>query len=267
MRAYTWAYAMINVDFDTEVVSLHRGVMNLLGKYRNYIMEFVPHTDNVKLAQYILHTKTCNSFISSTVLCMNGLHIESYNATRTALEHGWLGILLSREADLAFEWLTAINKGDLVATGSRYKKTLGRPQWIREQLTKNDQEEKKIKDGIYGILSTKSHANVASTFYISDGLPVENHLVFYEPGGINSSHHKYKNLKGIKYCFEYLICDLQKSTGIDFGVEWKYDDNELFNISEIAYPDGKGGIEVHAHKVNEAFQAILLRYLATVKQL
>ena len=80
----------MNIDFNTEVTNLHRHILELIENYRQYILGFVPHTDVVKLAQYILHTKSCNSFISSTVLCMSGLHVESYNATRTGLEHGWL---------------------------------------------------------------------------------------------------------------------------------------------------------------------------------
>src|SRR5450756_2532114 len=45
-----------------------------------------PLLSEEKLAQHILHTKACNSFLSALVLCLNGLHVESFNAISAAGE-------------------------------------------------------------------------------------------------------------------------------------------------------------------------------------
>ena len=59
----------------------------------------------------------------------------------------------------------------------------------------------------------------------------------------------------------FLLADIDKVAGTALGVEWAYNELEIFDIAGIAYSDGKGGVKVDRYKINEGYQAVLLLYL------
>jgi hypothetical protein len=237
-------------------------IISLLGKFSCFINNLQPLTSHSQIAYYMLLTRSCNAFISAYTLCSNGLHVDSYNSVRMGLENGWLSLILNEHDDRALEWLTLVPLDSSPETvEKRYRKTYGSLTWIREEVSV-DNIDKKQRDNIYQILCTKSHANVASAFFIAGSTPDENNFCLYKPGTMNDPGHKHKNLKGILYCLKYILYDIQSRSNEAFGVEWTYDQASLFNIAGGGYPDGKGGIEVISGKVNAMYQAIVLLELA-----
>lgn len=253
---------MLNFDWSLEVKKLNAYIEQSLEKFNHHILELDINREEAELSKYMLFTKSYNSFLSSLLLCRNGLHTESNNSIRLGLENGWLALLMEKNEELALEWLTLISKNCTMNEASeKYRSTFGRPSWVRKQLSDNSQE-KDQRDKIYSILSIKSHPNVASSFCIVSGLNSTQKLYFYEPGGINDEQHKGKNLIAINFCLNWILNDIQNIKNVDLGIKWKYDENILVSIAGIGYPNGNNQLKVIPKKLNQSYQELLLLYLS-----
>lgn len=69
----------------------------LLDKYRSFTSEFEPFSTFPATAQYMLFSRSCNAFRSASILCWEGLFVDSYNSARVGLETGWLALVLQKE--------------------------------------------------------------------------------------------------------------------------------------------------------------------------
>lgn len=254
------------MEMEAIIKDMNGEIIACLEKYISYASKIRPFSTKSSTAYYMLLTRSCNAFISAYTLCQNGLHVDSYNSVRIGLENGWLALILREDETRALEWLTLVpsdNSSEIIE--KKYRNTYGSVKWIRKEVSLNDRD-KNQRDNIYGILSTKSHANVASTFFISGATPQENNFCLYAPGAMKDNEHEYKNLKGILYCLKYILYDFQVRCGEDFGVDWKYDHMSLFNIAGVGYPGKNGGMEVVSSKVNSAYQAMVLLEIFRLQQ-
>ncbi|MHB8809372.1 MAG: hypothetical protein ACYC9M_05090 [Desulfobulbaceae bacterium] len=101
--------------------------------------------------------------------------------------------------------------------------------------------------------------------WLADSEHMPNDLLLYPPNQLNSDEHRYKFLKGILYCLNYILWDIQLQCDKNFGVNWTYDNINLFNIAGIAYPDEKDGLVVVPEKVNPAYQSMILFKFADIQ--
>lgn len=233
-------------------------IRTLLDLYSSFASGFKPFSTFPETAQCMLFTRSCNAFRSAGILCWEGLFIDSYNSARVGLECGWLALILRKSDERAREWLTLVPDDTSDADiDKKYRNTYGSLPWIRKEVS-IDETDKKQRTNIYQLLSIKSHANAASTFYVADSEHKPNDLYLYPPQQLNSAEHRYKFLKGILYCLKYILCDIQLQCEKKFGVSWTYDSINLFNIAGVAYPDQKGGLAVVPEKVNPMYQAMIL---------
>lgn len=231
-------------------------LLSVIERYAQFASTVEPFTSPSATAQYMLLARSCNAFYAAVSLCLNGFFVESYNSARVGLEAGWLSLVLRRNAEKAFEWLTLIpSDTSMEAAEKRYRETFGSPAWIRKEVSP---EGKERRDNLYEILSKKSHANVAASFFVCSTANDPNDLCLYGPGPLDSEEHRYKHLHGIFYCLKSLINDVQAQCDVDLGVNWKHDEMGLFNIAGVGYPDENTGVKVVPKKVNAAYQAMVL---------
>lgn len=111
----------------------------------------------------------------------------------------------------------------------------------------------------------KSHANVASTFFLGQTPENPNDVCLFPPGMFESPEHERKYMGGILYCLKYLLNDIQDRCGYDFGVEWQYDAMELFKIAGSGHPGKDGRMEVVASRINSTYQTLMLLKLANIQ--
>lgn len=251
--------------YEQEALKMATEITTLLDLYSSFASEFKPFSTCSETAQCMLFTRSCNAFRSAGILCWEGLFIDSYNSARVGLESGWLALILRKSDERAREWLTLV-PNDTIDTGieKKYRNTYGSLRWIRGEVS-IDEADLRQRTNIYQLLSTKSHANAASTFYVADSEDKPNDLCLYPPQQLNSAEHRYKFLKGILYCLKYILWDIQLQCDKKFGVSWAYDSIDLFNIAGVAYPDEKGGLVVVPEKVNPMYQAMILLKFADVQ--
>lgn len=247
------------------VVDPHAEADGLLAKYVRFAATPEPFGSPTSTAQRMLFTRSCNAFASAVVLCDNGFFVDSYNAVRVGLEAGWLAIVLGRSGPRAMEWLTLV-PSDTSETepDKQYRRTFGSLPWIRKEVS-TDELDLEQRTNIYQVLSTKSHANVAATFFICPTGSDPNDLCLYPPGALASDEHQNKFTRGILYCLKYLLHDLQRAGLYDFGVSWSYDDMQLVTIAGVAFPDERTELRVVPEKVNEAYQGLVLLKFAKVQ--
>jgi len=213
----------------------------------------------------MLFTRSCNAFRSAGILCWEGLFVDSYNSVRVGLESGWLALILRRNDELAREWLTLVpNDASDSDIEKKYRNSFGSLRWIREEVSIDDAD-LKHRTNIYQILSTRSHANPASTFYVADSGEKANDLCLYPPRQLDSDAHRYKFLTGINYCLEYILWDIQARCGENFEVYWRYDEKSMFTIAGVANPDGDDSFVVVPEKVNATYQAMVLLKFADIQ--
>lgn len=244
---------------------IHAEALSLIEKYMHYASIAKPYESFSSTAQYMLYTRSCNSFASAITLCLNGLFVDSYNSARVGLESGWLAIILSRNNEHAKEWLMLVpSDTSQTEPEKRYRNTYGSLPWIRKEVSV-DNLDLEQRTNIYQVLSTKSHANVAAMFFVCHTDSDPNDLCLYEPGTLDSDEHQRKFAKGILFCLKYLLHDIQRQCSYDFGVTWSYDNMSLFNISGVGFPDKDTGIRVVPSKVNEAYQSMVLLKFAKVQ--
>lgn len=241
-----------NADVRTELLSV-------IERYVQFASTVKPFTSPSATAQYMLLARSCNAFSAAVSLCLNGFFVDSYNSARVGLEAGWLSLVLRRNAEKAFEWLTLVPSDTSMETAEkRYRETFGSPAWIRKEVSPEGKEQ---RDNLYEILSKKSHANVAATFFVCPTANDPNDLCLYGPGPLDSEEHRHKHLHGILYCLRSLLNDVQAQCGVDLSVTWKHDEMGLFNIAGVGYRD-ETGVKVVPKKVNAAYQAMVLLKLA-----
>lgn len=239
-------------------------LLAVIERYIQFASTIIPFTSPSTTAQYMLLTRSCNAFSAAASLCVSGFFVESYNSARVGLETGWLSLILRRDADKAMEWLTLVpSDTSMELAEKRYRSTYGSPAWIRKEVSPNGREQ---RDNLYQILSTKSHANVASAFFMCQSESDPNDLCLYAPGPLDSEEHRFKHLRGIYYCLNSLLCDIQNQCGVDLGVTWRHDEMALFNIAGVGYPDKHTGVKVVTKKVNAAYQALVLLKLTKIQQ-
>lgn len=247
----------INTTIRTELLSI-------IDRYVQFTSTVNPFASPSETAQYMLLVRSCNAFSAAASLCTTGIFVESYNSARVGLETGWLSLILRRDTDKAMEWLTLVpSDTSMEVAEKRYRSTFGSPVWIRKEVSPNGKEQ---RDNLYQILSTKSHANVAATFFMCPSESDPNDLCLYGPGPLDSEEHRRKHLHGILYCLSSLLHDIQAQCHVDLGVTWKYDEMGLFNIAGVGYPDKDTGVRVVPKKVNAAYQAMVLLKLAKLQQ-
>jgi len=246
-----------NSDIRTELLSV-------IERYVQFTSTIEPFTSPGATAQYMLLVRSCNAFSAAMSLCLSGFFVEAYNSARVGLEAGWLSLVLRRDAGKALEWLTLVPSDTSIEVAEkRYRDTLGSPAWIRKEVSPENKEQ---RDNLYQILSTKSHANVAASFFVCPSTNDPNDLCLYGPGPLESEEHRNKHLYGIFYCLSSLLHDIQMHYGLDLGVTWRHDEMGLFNISGVGFPDKDTGVKVVPNKVNAAYQAMVLLKLAKVQQ-
>lgn len=246
-----------NAEFQAELLSI-------IDRYVQFASAVKPFTSPSATAQYMLLVRSCNAFSAAVSLCLNGFFVESYNSARVGLEAGWLSLVLRRNADRAFEWLTLVpSDTSMEVAEERYRATFGSPAWIRKEVSLKGKEQ---RDNLYQILSTKSHANVASTFFVCPSSNDPNDLCLYGPGPLESEEHRHKHLRGIFYCLSSLLHDIQEQCCVDLGVTWRHDEMGLFNIAGVGFPDKNTGVRVVPKRVNAAYQAMVLLKLAKHQQ-
>ena len=239
-------------------------LLAVLERYIQFTSTITPFASPSATAQYMLSARSCNAFFAAASLCASGFFVESYNSARVGLETGWLSLILRRDADKAMEWLTLVpSDTSMELVEKRYRSTYGSPAWIRKEVSSDGKEQ---RDNLYQILSTKSHANVASAFFMCQSESDPNDLCLYGPGPLNSEEHRCKHLRGISYCLKSLLWDIQKQCGVDLGVTWRHDEMALFNIAGVGYPDKDTGVKVVPKKVNAAYQALVLLKIAKIQQ-
>ncbi len=254
--------------FDKAIVDLNDDLNPLLGKYKEFILSIKPYSSILNLAKFMLYTKSFNSFSSSLILAQNGFYVDSYNSMRVGLESGWLSILFEKKNHLAHEWLTLIphpnhlytiknQENQMEIAAKKYKNQLGKPSWVRKQISESNSD-KKQRDDVYSALSTKSHSNVSSTYFLLS----DQGVTLYRPGSFDSKEHLMKILMAIRFCMGFVLNDIDKISGTELSASWTYEESEVINIAGIAYPDGKGGVEFIREKANEAYQALLLLHLS-----
>lgn len=176
-----------NADVRTELLSV-------IERYVQFASTVKPFTSPSATAQYMLMARSCNAFSAAVSLCLNGFFVESYNSARVGLEAGWLSLVLRRNAEKAFEWLTLVpSDTSMEIAEKRYRETFGSPAWIRKEVSPEGKEQ---RDNLYEILSKKSHANVAATFFVSPTENDPNDLCLYGPGPLDSEEHRHKHLRG-----------------------------------------------------------------------
>lgn len=255
-------------DWDADIRNLRHSITSYLEYYQKIIIAgYSDNNNDVDLAKYILHTKAFNAFSAARQLCESGLHIESYNSIRLALENAWLALLMEERATLALEWLSMVAPEKSIAEiAKRYRKKIGNPSWVRRQLSRSE-EDKERRDKLYSVLSTKSHANVASTFFMCCELNGREWLQFYGPGGIDDKKHKQKNLQAIKFCFGFVLKELVEKRGLDNSINWTYDEMEIVNIAGIADIDDNGKMHVIPDKVNQKYQEMMITYRTSRKNI
>jgi len=235
-----------------------------IDKYAQFVNTIKPFISPSTTAQHMLMVRSCNAFSAAMTLCLGGFFVESYNSTRVGLETGWLSLVLQRDSQLAFEWLTLIpSDTSLEDAEKRYRNTFGSPAWIRKEVSPKEKDQ---RDNLYQILSTKSHANVAATFFICPSASDPNDLCLYGPGSLRSEEHRHKHLRGIFYSLNFLLNDIQQHCNVDLGATWRHDEMELFNIAGVGCPDKDTGVRVVPKKVNAAYQAMMLLKLAKQQQ-
>lgn len=240
-------------------------IKSLLDLYGGFTADFKPFSSFSETAQYMLFARSCNAFRSAGILCWEGLFVDSYNSARVGLEAGWLALILRRSDERAREWLTLVPTDTANSDPEKnYKSTFGSLPWIRKEVS-IDASDLKRRTNIYQLLSTKSHANVAAMFFVSDSETSPNDVCLYPPVQLESAEHRRKFLDGILYCLKYLLQDIQNQCAKDFGVTWRYDSHSLFNISGVAFLGEDNGITVVPEKVNSAYQAMILLKFAQVQ--
>lgn len=246
-----------NVDIEAELFSA-------IEKYLQFTATVRPFSSPSATAQYMLLVRSCNAFSAAFSLCLGGFFVECYNSARVGLEAGWLSLVLRRDAKKAFEWLTLVpSDTSMEDAEKRYMNTFGSPAWIRKEVSPTGKEQ---RDNLYQVLSTKSHANVAATFFVCPSADDPNDLCLYGPGPLECEEHRHKHLHGIFYSLSSLLHDIQEQCGVDLGVAWKHDEMGLFNIAGVGYPDKDTGVRVVPKKVNAAYQAMVLLKLAAYRQ-
>ncbi|MDD2917621.1 hypothetical protein [Rhodoferax sp.] len=246
-----------NADIRVELLSV-------IERYVQFASTVKPFASPSATAQYMLLVRSCNSFSAAVSLCMSGFFVESYNSARVGLETGWLSLVLRRSATKSWEWLTLVpSDTSMEVAEKRYKDTFGSPAWIRKEVS---QDGKELRDNLYQVLSTKSHANVAATFFMCSSANDPNDLCLYGPGPLDSEEHRSKHLRGILYSLCSLLHDIQVQCGVDLGVTWRHDEMGLFNIAGVGYPDKDSGVRVVPKKVNAAYQTMVLLKLAKCQQ-
>lgn len=252
-------------NWDLKLGTLRGSITVYFECYRKIIDELNYDNNDVELVKYMLHTKSFNAFSAALQLCEAGLHIESYNSIRLALENAWLALLMEDRSELALEWLAMVApEKSFENIARRYRKRFGSPSWVREALS-HSKEDKERRDKLYGVLSTKSHANVASTFFpCYDGHGHE-WLQFYGPGGIDDIKHKFKNLKAMKFCFGYVLKEAETKRGKGSTINWMYDEMEIVNIAGIAEEDENGNLHVKPDNVNRKYQEMIILYMISRK--
>jgi hypothetical protein len=191
--------------------------------------------------------------------------VDAYNSARVGLECGWLALFLRKSDKRAREWLTLIpsdtSNGDIE---KEYRETYGKVWWIRKEVS-IDETDLEQRTNIYQLLSTKSHANPASSFYVADSEIKPNDLCLYPPQQLDSDTHRFKYLKAIRYCLNYILWDVQLQCKKDFGITWSYEKTNIFNIAGVSYPDEKEGFVVVPNKVNSAYLSMILLKFADVQ--
>lgn len=246
-----------NADIQAELLSA-------IEKYVQFAATVKPFTSPSATAQYMLLVRSCNAFSAAMSLCLSGFFVESYNSARVGLETGWLSLVLRRNAEMAFEWLTLVpSDTSMEDAEKRYMNTFGSPAWIRKEVSPKGKDQ---RDNLYQVLSTKSHANVAATFFVCPSASDPNDLCLYGPGPLESEEHRQKHLRGIFYSLSSLLQDIQEQCGVDLGVTWRHDEMGLFNIAGVGYRDKDTGVRVVPKKVNAAYQAMVLLKLAKQQQ-
>lgn len=246
-----------NADIRAELLST-------IEKYVQFAATVKPFSSTSATAQYMLLVRSCNAFSAAVSLCFSGFFVESYNSARVGLEAGWLSLVLRRDAEKAFEWLTLVpSDTSMEDAEKRYMNTFGKPAWIRKEVSPTGKEQ---RDNLYQVLSTKSHANVAASFFVCPSAGDPNDLCLYGPGPLESEEHRRKHLHGIFYSLSSLLHDIQEQCGVDLGVTWKHDEMGLFNIAGVGYHDKGTGVRVVPKEVNAAYQAMVLLKLAAHQQ-
>lgn len=239
-------------------------LLSFIERYAEFATSIKPFSSPSDTAQYMLMSRSCNAFSAAVSLCLSGFFVESYNSVRVGLETGWLSLILRGNAEQAFEWLTMIpSDTSMKKAERRYRNSFGSPVWIRQNVSP---EGKGQRDNLYKILSTKSHANVAASFFISPSASDSNDLCLYGPSPFNCEVHRSKHLQGILYCLECLLHEVQLQCSVDLGVAWKHDEVSLFNIAGVGFPDAETGVKVVPENVNAAYQAMFLLRLFMQQQ-
>lgn len=248
----------------TKNADVRAELLSVIERYAQFASTITPFVSPSATAQYMLSVRSCNAFSAAVSLCLSGFFVECYNSARTGLEAGWLSLILRRDAEKAFEWLTLVpSDTSMEVAEERYRNTLGSPTWIRKEVSSEGKEQ---RDNLYQVLSTKSHANVAATFYVCASANDPDDLCLYGPGPLDSEEHRSKHLRGIHYCLSSLLYELQSQCGVDLRVEWNHDEMGLFNIAGVGYRDKDTGIRVVPQEVNAAYQSMVLLKLAKLQQ-
>ncbi|WP_027388920.1 hypothetical protein [Chrysiogenes arsenatis] len=249
---------------NTKSSSIQAELLSVIEKYVQFTSTIEPFTSPSATAQYMLMARSCNAFSAAVSLCMSGFFVESYNSARVGLETGWLSLILRQDSAKALEWLTLVpSDSSMEVAEKQYRNTFGSPAWIRKEVS---QEGKEQRDNLYQILSTKSHANVAATFFMCPSESDSNDLCLYGPEPLDSEEHRCKHLRGIFYCLNSLIYEIQSQCNVDLCVTWKHDEMGLFNIAGVGFPDKDTGLRVVPKKVNAAYQVMVLQKLAKLQQ-
>jgi len=191
-------------------------------------------------------------------LADEGLPIDCLNSLRLGLENGWLALVLKNDEHSALQWLAMVRYKDMPSNPKKlYRQTFGNLTWIREKVSQGE-EDKRQRDNIYKILSSRSHANVATSFF-AQGLPDgTTDFRLYEPGGIKDNYHRYKSLKSILFCLRYLTHDMERAKEDRFNSGWRYDHVELMHMANVIWQDKNGKYFVDGNGINSAAQATFL---------
>ena len=236
----------------------------LIKKFRAFISKLKKDKSISQLAQFILYTRSFNSFKAAILLADEGLPIECLNSLRLALETGWLALVLKNDEHSALEWLAMVRYHDMPEyPRKKYRKTYGNLTWIKSTVS-SDEIDKKQRENIYKILSVRSHANVATSFFVR-GLPDgSSDYCLYEPGGIQDHDHRYRCLKSILFCLKYLLHDMERAKEGRFDCQWKYDHVELMHMSNVIWQDKNGQYVVDAEAINSAAQVTFLIAMSSI---
>lgn len=235
----------------------------LIKCYRDFILRINKETSISQLAQFILYTRSFNSFKSAILLAKEGLPIDCLNSLRLGLENGWLSILLKNDEHSALEWLTMVRHTNMPKNPRKnYRQTFGNLSWIRERISTSE-DDKIQRDNIYKILSVRSHANVATSFFAQGNTDGSTDYRLYEPGGIIDDFHQHRCLKSVLFCLRYLLHDMERAKEGHFGSHWRYEQIELMHIANVIWRSEDGECFVDGDRINSAAQVTFLIALST----